>query len=358
MSLEELREQGSRDIDSLDMPGSIRTPGRTWTRYPELDVSGTREYMPEVEVEGDAEVFTGAEAVEEAGKKLFDAVKRDENRLTALHAAQLNSLVFLRIQGEAGARIVYGKGDPVSCHLVVDATESSEATVTEEFKAPGLTTSLGEFYVGENASLTYGSVNSSGTDFCYTARKAVVERDAEMNWLNAVFGPKKSRTRVETVLNGDNSSTEKLAAWYATGEQHTDISMKVRHIGENTRCDMDSRAVADDRARSVYEGLQKVEATAPDTQSFQNEKVLTLSEKSEVDASPKLKIENNDVEASHAATTGNVDPEKLHYLKSRGLTEREARRLVVKGFFEPLMDRVTVPELKKSIRAEVDRKLG
>ncbi len=354
----EKRREARELTRTLDMPESIRTPGRTWTRYPDIKPGPVEVQEPDVEVTGEVEVFTGAEALREAGEGLMAAVKTGENRLTALHTALANSAVYVRISGEAEVSVVHRTDSTLSAHLVVDAERSSEVSITEEFRgSPELLTSVTELYLSENASLTYGAIESADSGFSYSRRKAVVERDASVNWLNAVFGGELSRTKMETVLKGDNSSTEKRAVWYPVGDQHIDVSLHAYHRGENTSCDMDSSAVVDDRARSVYEGMQKVDTTADDTKSFQNENVLILSDKAEVDASPKLMIEDPDVEASHAASAGRLDPEQLYYMKSRGITEEEAVRLAVKGFFEPVMAEISLPLLKESIREHVDKKL-
>lgn len=356
MKLETVRQKASEKIDELDNPESIRTPGRTWTRYPEVSPKES-EITPEIETEGEIEVLRGEEAVEEAGDKLFDAVKYDEDKLTAVHAANLNSLIYLRPEGEASVKITYEDEADTFAHVVVDAGENSELDLTEEFRNEGLLTSVNEIYVGENATVNYGAVEASDSELTYSRRKAVVGDYGTVNWLNSQFTGDLKRTKIETVLKGDNSETEKLAVWYPTEEQHNDISMHAFHYGENTRCQMDSRAVVDDKARSVYEGLQHVGDRADETQSFQDENVLMLSDKCEVDASPKLMINDPNVEASHAASAGNLPEKELHYLESRGLTEDQARRLIVKGYFEPVMEEISLPELKESIRGEVEKKL-
>ncbi len=356
MKLETVRQKASEKIEELDNPESIRTPGRTWTRYPEVSPEES-EVEPEIKTEGEVEVLTGDEAVEEAGDKLFDAVKFDEDKLTAVHAANLNSVIYIRPEGEASAKINYEDRADTFAHVVVDAEKNSELDLTEEFRNEGLLTSVNEIYVGENATVNYGAVEASDSELTYSRRKAVVGDYGTVNWLNSQFTGDLKRTKIETVLRGDNSETEKLAVWYPTGEQHNDISMHAFHYGENTRCQMDSRAVVDDKARSVYEGLQHVGDRADETQSFQDESVLMLSDKCEVDASPKLMINDPNVEASHAASAGNLPEKELHYLKSRGLTEDQARRLIVKGYFEPVMEEISLPGLKDSIREEVKRKL-
>ncbi|WEL23146.1 SufD family Fe-S cluster assembly protein [Candidatus Nanohalovita haloferacivicina] len=356
MKLEEIKKEAEKKIEELENPESIRTPGRTWTRYPEITPE-KGEVQPEIETEGEVEVLQGEEAVEASEEKIFNAVKAEEDKLTATHAANLNSVIYIKVEEKASVKITYRDQADTFAHVVVDARENSELTLTEEFRNEGLLTSINEIYVGENATVNYGAVEASESDLTYSRRKAVVEDYGTVNWLNSQFTGELKRTKIETVLNGDNSETEKLAVWYPTGEQHNDISLHAYHYGENTRCQMDSRAVVDDKARSVYEGLQHVGDRADDTQSFQDESVLMLSDKAEVDASPKLMIEDPNVEASHAASAGNLPEKELHYLNSRGLSEDQARRLIVKGYFEPVMEDITVPKLKESIRAEVQKKL-
>lgn len=360
MTLEKIRKDAEDRFENLELPDSIRTPGRTWTLYPVMkDLEVSQSVEPDLSVEGEAEVFTGDEALEEAAGSFMDAVKRGENRLTMLHFANVNSLVFVRAKGKAEVDVVYDEDSPVFAHLVVEADMNAEVDVTESFRGSSeVQTSFNEFYLGSNSTLNYGVIESMDAELSYSRRKALVGRDAEMNWLNCVFDSDLNRTKIETVLKGDNSETENIGIWYPVEDQHFDIAMHVYHRGENTRCDMDSRAVVDDRARSVYEGLQQVEEEAENTSSFQDEEVLLLSDEAEDDASPKLMIENPEVEASHAASTGGLPEKELHYLKSRGLSEEEARKLIVKGYFEPVMQKIQLPELKKTVREEVEKKLS
>lgn len=355
------REKALELIDELEMPESIRTPGRTWTRYPEIEEKQLKELEtvePQIEADGDVEIFKGEKAIVEAGNRLFDAIKTEEDKLNAIHTAYMNSVVFLKVKGNAEINIVYDEDTPIFSHLVVDTGESAEANITEEFRGdPEIQTSFNEFYLGDNSTIEYGAIESIDSGFSYSRRKAITGRDSKINWLNSQFGGDLNRTKIETVLRGDNSSTEKTGVWYPVDDQHIDISLHVRHVGDNTKCDMDSRAVIDNDSRSVYEGLQKVGKSAEDTQSFQDEKALMLSDKAEVDASPKLMIENPDVEASHAASAGNVPKDELHYMESRGIPENMAQKLVVKGFFEPVMEQIELPDLKNKIRNEVQRKL-
>lgn len=354
----ELEAINTESLDSLEMPESIRTPGRTWTRYREeiTDIEHTGQIEPEIETEGEVKVFAGEEAVEKAGEKLFDLIKAYENKLNAFHAANINCLIYAEVSGQAELHINYENSGSVLSHLIVDAEDNAEVTVTEETESEEFNSSFTEIYVGENASVEYGAVEKPG-NFSYSQRKAIIEKYGMINWLNGMFTGELNRTKIETVLKGDNSETEMTGVWYPTQEQHQDISLHVRHIGDNTKCDMDSRSVVDHEARSLYEGLQKVEEKAVDTSSFQDQETLMLSDRAESDASPKLMIEDPNVEASHAAAAGTIEKDKQHYLESRGMDKEKAERLVVKGFFEPVMREIKVPRVKDSIREEVQRKL-
>jgi len=358
MKLEKIKEDSSQKIDSLEMPESIRTPGRTWTRYSEevTELENVEPVEPEIETEGDVKILKGEEAVDEAGEKLFDLIKSDENKLNAVHAANLNSIIYAKASGQAEIHVKYNQEGPVLSHLLVEAEDNSNVVVTEETESEEFNTSFTEIYVGENASVEYGAVETPET-FSYSRRKAVTEKYGTINWLNGIFTGELNRTKIETILKGDNSETEMTGVWYPTEEEHHDISLHVRHIGNNTKCDMDSRSVVDHKARSLYEGLQKVEEKAVDTSSFQDQETLMLSDKAESDASPKLMIEDPNVEASHAAAAGTIEKDKQHYLESRGMNMEQAERLVVKGFFEPVMREIKVPRVKDRIREEVQRKL-
>ncbi len=359
MNIETLRQDARDTIKELDNPESIRTPGRTWTRYPddlEEDLDDLEQVEPEIQTEGNVEIYQGEEALKKAGKKAFDLIKPEENKVNAIHTANFNSFIYAEISGQSELHVKYDEEGPVLSHLTVDVKDNAEAVITEETQSEKFNTSFTELYIGENASVEYGAVETP-EGFSYSHRKAINKRYGKINWLNSMFEGDLNRTKIESILKGDNSETEMTGVWYPTQEQHHDISLHVRHIGNNTKCDMDSRSVVDHRARSLYEGLQKVERKAVDTSSFQDQETLMLSEKSESDASPKLMIEDPNVEASHAAAAGTVEKDKQHYLESRGLDAEKSERLVVKGFFEPVMSEIQVPHIKERIREEVQRKL-
>lgn len=364
MTLEKIKKSAQSQIEKLDMPESIRTPGRTWTTYPDnilKEITKRDSIKPEIIIEGNAEAFTGEEAVQKAGEKLLNSIKPGENKLNAIHAANINSIIYIKAKkGESKAQIKHNVEEAdLFSHLVLDCDNHSEVKITEDFQGENtVNTSFTEIYTGKNSNVNYGAIESIKNKLSYSRRKAITKRDTTIKWLNGQFNGQLNRTQIDTVLKGDNSNTEKIGVWYPVDDQHMDIALKAFHRGSNTKCDMDSRAVVDDEARSLYEGLQRVEQTADNTSSFQDQESLLLSNNAEADASPKLMIENPDVEASHAAAAGNIQQNQKHYLKSRGLNEEQSRRLVIKGYFEPVMEKITLPDLKKDIREEVHKKLN
>ena len=156
---------------------------------------------------------------------------------------------------------------------------------------------------------------------------------------------------------GDGSETKIVGAFFGHDDQHFDLDARVWHRAEHTTADLVTRGVIDDTARSVYEGVQDVGRDAWDTNSYQRENTLMLSDESEADASPKLIINNHDTEASHSATVGQVDQQDLFYMTSRGVDPESAKNMLVEGFFVPVLEEVAVDELREDIQSLIGDRL-
>ncbi len=166
-----------------------------------------------------------------------------------------------------------------------------------------------------------------------------------------------TRSDVETSLAGEASESKIVGAFFGHEDQHLDVNARVWHENENTTADLVTRGVLDDVARSVYEGVQDVGEDAWNTNSYQRENTLMLSDESEADASPKLIINNHDTEASHSATVGQVDERDLFYMTSRGVPRRTARNMLVEGFFVPVLEEMDVEGLREDFEAGVAARL-
>jgi Fe-S cluster assembly protein SufD len=228
----------------------------------------------------------------------------------------------------------------------------------EEMEGNRYHSNLVEVDAGENSYVQYGSLqNLDEQTYNVTRKRGTTGTYATINWIEGNIGSRLTRSDIETTLDGDSSQTKTVGAFFGHEDQHLDVNARVWHKAEHTMADLVTRGVLDDRARSVYEGVQDVGRDAWDTNSYQRENTLMLSDDSEADASPKLIINNHDTEASHSATVGQVDKEDLLYMTSRSIPERTARNMLVEGFFVPVLDEVAVDEFREDLQALISERL-
>jgi Fe-S cluster assembly protein SufD len=140
--------------------------------------------------------------------------------------------------------------------------------------------------------------------------------------------------------------------------QHFDLHTLQKHLADHCTSDLLIKGCLKDRARSVYQGLIQVAEGAQRTDAYQANRNLLLSDKARADSIPGLEILANDVRCTHGATIGTVDEEQLHYLRTRGLPRAEAERLVVEGFFVPVLDRIPLESVREQLRGAIRHKLA
>ena len=209
-----------------------------------------------------------------------------------------------------------------------------------------------------NASVQYGALQNLADDtYNFSVKRGHADDHATVDWIEGNIGSRLTKSSVETRLLGEGSESQIIGSFFGHEDQHFDINSRVWHENEHTTADLVTRGVLDDEARSVYEGVQDVGRSAWDTNSYQRENTLMLSDESEADASPKLIINNHDTEASHSATVGQVDADDLFYMNSRGIDEQQAENMLVEGFFEPVLEEVAVDELREDVRELVAERL-
>lgn len=298
-------------------------------------------------------------------------VPYDEDKLIALHYAVASSgyLVYvpkntavetpieLRIHGET-------PGLGVFPHILVVADQGSEVTVVESVTSDDgdqqrVVSQVVELRPADGAQIRYGAVQNWGTrTFNFTTRRADIPRDARVEWMGGDFGSQLSRSHNRSVLRGTASESTSHSVFFGVGSQHLDIGITMQHVGDHSASDMLTKGVLNDRARVVYRGLTDIENGARYTSGFQRENTMLLSKEARSDAIPGLEIDETEVQAGHAATVGQLDPVYLFYLMSRGLPRPTAIRLIVDGFFDPVLQRIPVSGVSDEIRALVDRKMS
>jgi len=364
-------------LDDLEMPDVIRTPGRDWTNldkleYEELvDPLDWAQEKDRVDAEG-VDVLAWEEALEEHGdlleQRFGSVVDPERDYLTALSTALFSAGTVIYVpEGVAAEDVVIRtrmNSRSLFNYTLVVAEESASVTILER-QSTGESVSGDRYYSGvveavaeENAHIQYGALqNLSEETYNFQVKRGHAGTYGQVNWIEGNVGTRLTKTAVETRLVGDASESKIVGAFFGHEDQHFDLSSRVWHEAEHTTADLVTRGVLDDEARSVYEGVQNVGRDAWDTNSYQRENTLMLSDESEADASPKLIINNHDTEASHSATVGQVDQQDLLYMTSRGIGEQEATNMLVEGFFVPVLEEVAVDELSGDLEQLVAARL-
>ncbi|UFJ39729.1 Fe-S cluster assembly protein SufD [Brevibacillus humidisoli] len=298
------------------------------------------------------------------------AVGFDEHKLTALHTALVNGGVFLYVPknveiSEPLQAVFEVAGDEAFLcpHILVVAEANSRVAYVDTFvSAAGkqmVANSIVEVFVGAGAKVQVASVRTlSGEVHDYTFRRAVVERDGRMEWVLGEMNDGNCVANNTTVLKGTGSFADTKTINVGTGSQRQNLTSQVQHIGTHSESDMLSKAVMRDEAVTILNGITKIEKGAEKTNGAQAENILMLSEKARGDANPILLIDEDDVKAGHAASVGKISEESIYYLMSRGVTRKEAERLIILGFLEPVVAEIPLEEVKSRLRQALERKLG
>jgi len=364
-------------LEELDFPDVIRTPGRTWTNLADLAFEEFVDPLNQVEKKDQlgpegVEVLPWSEAVaehEELLRERFGSVVDPEtNYLTALSTALFSTGTVVYVPEGVDAEDVTVRTTMNSRSLfnytLVVTEQSSSVTILErqetgeEVDGKRYYSGIVEVAAGENSYVQYGALQDlSETTYTYGLKEADVGTYGTVNLIDCNVGSRLTKSSVEAHLNGDSSEAKLIGAFYGHDDQHFDIDSRVWHNAENTIADLVTRGVIDDRARSVYEGVQNVGREAWNTSSYQRENTLMLSDESEADASPKLIINNHDTEASHSATVGQVDAEDMFYMTSRGVPPRLARNMLVEGFYVPVLKEIEVEELREDLTDRIRERL-
>jgi Fe-S cluster assembly protein SufD len=304
--------------------------------------------------------------------RLHDLVPTSRTKFTALHGAFRTGGSFVYVP--AGVKVdlplqslVYVDRDGLAVfpHTVIVLEEGADLTYIDRYASPDLQRVLSdavvELYLGPNSHLRYVALQEWGQGVTHVSvQRANIGRDAELRSLGVAFGATLSRAEVESLLNEDGGSSEMLGVYFATGDQHFDHRSIQDHFGSQTSSDLLYKGVLKGRSRTIYSGTVIIRQGAHKCDAYQTNRNILLSEHAKADSIPNLEILSNDpVRCGHAASVGPVDEGTLFYIQSRGISAEEAERLIVTGFLQEVLDRVTLPEIKagleRAIQAELDR---
>ena len=254
-------------------------------------------------------------------------------------------------------------GGSLFWRLLIVAEPESRFTVIEEYAStdPGLeaySNAVVEIAVEQAAKVEYVSVqNLSRGTWHFASHHARVERDAELDWVAGGFGSAKGKVRIQNDLAGQGATSRVTGAYFADGTQHLDFDTFQEHIAPNTTSDFAFKGALRDSASAVWRGMIRVEEDAQKTNAYQENRNLLLSKSAHADSIPGLEILANDVRCTHGATLGQVDREQLFYLMARGLSRAEAERLIVRGFFQDVLDRIELEPVREALAAALEARI-
>jgi Fe-S cluster assembly protein SufD len=254
-------------------------------------------------------------------------------------------------------------GGSLFWRLLVVAEPESRFTVIEEYASTdealeGYSNAVVEIAVEQGAKVEYVSVqNLSHATWHFASHHARVERDAELDWVAGGFGSAKGKVRIQNDLAGPGATSRVTGAYFADGTQHLDFDTFQEHIAPNTTSDFAFKGALRDSASAVWRGMIRVEEDAQKTNAYQENRNLLLSKSAHADSIPGLEILANDVRCTHGATLGQVDREQLFYLMARGLSRAEAERLIVRGFFQDVLDRIELEPVREALGAALEARI-
>jgi Fe-S cluster assembly protein SufD len=258
---------------------------------------------------------------------------------------------------------VTSNGGSLYWRMVVEAEEGARFTLIEDLSSPApdtvaYTNAVVELFVHDRAKVEYVSLQNLSQETWHFGRyRAVLERDAELDWVIGGFGSKRGKVWIENDLAGPGATSRVTGAYFADGDQHLDYDTFQEHVAPNTESDFAFKGALRERASAVWRGMIRVEEGAQKTNAYQENRNLLLSDTAHADSIPGLEIMANDVRCTHGATLGRVDRDALFYLMARGLSRSEAERLIVRGFFQDVLDRIELEPVREALGAALEARI-
>ncbi len=296
------------------------------------------------------------------------------HKFAALHGAVWSGGTFLYIP--KGVKVdlplqayfrMNAKGMGQFEHTLIVVEDSAQGHYIEGCSAPrygvdSLHAGCVEIFVKPNARFRYSSVESWSKDaYNLNTKRALVERDAHMEWVGGNFGSKVTMLYPCSVLMGAGATADHLGLAFSNTGQVQDTGAKVLHLASNTSSTVTMKSISRGGGIGIYRGLLEIKPGAEHCASQVNCDALLLDEESRSDTIPVMKIQNPTATIAHEATTGKISEEDIFYLQSRGLDKAAAAALIVNGFIEPITRELPLEyaiEMNRMIQLEMEGSVG
>ncbi|MBV9019632.1 MAG: Fe-S cluster assembly protein SufD [Chloroflexi bacterium] len=302
---------------------------------------------------------------------MTECVPVESNKYTALHAAFWSSGFFLyvpksvEIENPILAQVWIDAAMAATfSHTLVVADEMSSVRFVEEYTSDvaqehlALLDDVVEVYAQPESRVEFSNLQDLGQNIWnITNKNAVYGKDGSVTFVIANLGSKLTHETIGASLRGNGSAGELVGIFFTDNDQRYAINTLSDHAALSTNAETLVKGVLTDESRVEFDGMIRVRSKAQQTASFLSAHGLLLSKKARAELIPGLEIAANEVSASHGATSGQIDEEQLFYLMVRGIPRQEAERIIVQGFFEPVLQRIPLENLRIRLRRSIVRRM-
>ena len=263
--------------------------------------------------------------------------------------------------------VLWGPGANLAhvSHILVLVDEGASVTYVHESASPddmasnSMHAGIVEIQVMENASMRFVELQSWGRHvWNFSHERARVERNGNLDWIFGAIGSRLTKNFSELDLAGEGAQGRMSGFYFTDGTQHLDHDTQQNHLAPHTTSDLLFKGALKGKSRSVWQGMIYVAPGAQRTDGYQANRNLVLSDGARADSIPGLEILADDVRCTHGATVGKLEQEPLFYLKSRGIPQAEAEKIVVEGFFDPIFQRIPFEGVRERFQEYIANKMA
>ncbi len=299
---------------------------------------------------------------------MTEGVLPDEGKFAALHAAFWRGGTFLYVPTNVKAAaplhtVLWSVKGKTFTHTLVVLEKGAEAIFMDEYASAesderGLHIGVVELLVRDNASLIYAGLQDFGPNIWqFNHERGRVGRDAKLDWVTSMMGTRLTKAFQTLDLDGPGGWGRMSGIFFTNGRQHLDLDTQQNHNAPSTTSDLLYKGALREQSRTVWQGMIKALPGSQKIDGFQANRNLILDRTARVDSIPGLEIEADDVICTHASAIGQLDPEEIFYLMSRGIPRKTAIEMSVQGFFDPLMRRIPFEGVRNRIFDRIVEKI-
>jgi Fe-S cluster assembly protein SufD len=299
-------------------------------------------------------------------------VNVEEGKFSALAGAFAQNGVVLYVPRgvvveEPLHSVLWGPGANLAhvSHILVLVDEGASVTYVHESASPddmasnSMHAGIVEIQVMQNASMRFVELQSWGRHvWNFSHERARVERNGNLDWIFGAIGSRLTKNFSELDLAGEGAQGRMSGFYFTDGNQHLDHDTQQNHLAPHTTSDLLFKGALKGKSRSVWQGMIYVAPGAQRTDGYQANRNLVLSDGARADSIPGLEILADDVRCTHGATVGKLEQEPLFYLKSRGIPQAEAEKIVVEGFFDPIFQRIPFEGVRERFQEYIANKMA